>query len=69
MQFTNREEREKFFGTAGLSDSQGYSDLEKESMFANEDLKWRWLLADAIKSGALEVEESFRTGIVFRVVN
>lgn len=67
LQFMSPEDREKFFSAAGLSRSEGYSESEREAMFGNEDLKWRWLLADAVKSGALTVEESFRTGVLFKV--
>lgn len=66
-QFLPPEARDKFLATAGLAPGDPYTEQEKQEMFANPDLKWRWLIADAVRSGALTPEKSFRSAILFKV--
>lgn len=69
LQFLPREEQEKWYRSAGILEGAGevYSEEDRVAMFEDLNLKWRWLMADAVRSGAMRLDRSYPFGVVLRV--
>lgn len=68
LQYMDKGAQEKWLSAAGLIPGDGYSEDEKAEMMGDLNLRWHWLLADAVKSGGLRVEKAYGFGLVMRVV-
>ncbi len=59
---------ELWLAEAGLAPGDGYTADTRESMRQNRELRWKILLADAVRGGNLElVPTDIRGGVLFRV--
>ncbi|MBS1708858.1 MAG: hypothetical protein JSS65_09080 [Armatimonadetes bacterium] len=66
-QFTAADAMQKWMGESGLEPGDGYSAEEKAGMSSNLDLKWKLLLAQAVKVGRLKPVQSFGRRLVLEV--
>lgn len=58
----------RWLAEAGLAPGEGYTPETRESMLNNRELRWKILLADAVREGHLEiVPADIRGGALFRV--
>lgn len=66
--FTPPDQRDKFLGHAGLAPTPGYTPEEQERMRADRNLKWRLLLAEAVRDRHLiPAPTPLRRGILFEL--
>ncbi len=58
---------QRFLDAIGMSESrpEPYTEAEREEMSKDLDLKWRYLVADAIQSGRLQYLEQAGGGLIF----
>ena len=62
--FTEAKARDRWIAA---TQSQPYTSAERDSMASNLDLKWRYLLAEAVRSGDLVPAKEFANGVLFTV--
>jgi len=67
LQFMDRASQERWLAAAGLSADEPYTDDERETMFQDPNFKWRWLLADALRSGHLRLTLPFSRSFLLEV--
>lgn len=64
-----RQFAKRWMGSMGLGDpSVVFPPEERQALFQNWETKWHILLSDAIREGRLVPEQSFRSGVLFRIV-
>ena len=67
LQFMERGARDRWLAAAGIIEGEPYSEEEKATMFADPNLKWRWLIADGHRSGALRIVEQFNRSLLLDI--
>lgn len=65
-QYLPKEARERFFAALGLTEGAHYSTDERAQMENDPNLKWRWLIADAARSGDLIFQTQAGPGLLFK---
>lgn len=65
--FLTPEQRQRDFEALGLLEGEPYDEEERQSMEADPNLKWRWLLADAVRKGQILPKGQAGPGIVFEI--
>lgn len=64
LQFLPPADRDRFFAASGLTGGDPYSAEEKAAMVKDLNLKWRWLLADAIRNQAIVGGKNYGQGVL-----
>lgn len=67
LQYQDSKKREKLLSAMGLAQGAAFSDSEKQAMFQDLNLKWHWLLADAVASGEMRLVEAVGMGLLFEL--
>lgn len=63
--FTEAKARDRWINATHTQDQ--HTNTERDSMASNLDLKWRYLLAEAVRSGELVPAKEFANGVLFTV--
>lgn len=58
---------DRWAGSMGLGGGGILRPTDREAMMRDPNLRWRWLLADALRSGEVRREQSFRRGVLLRL--
>lgn len=69
LRFSPKQERDRWLAAAGLIPGDPYSPEEAESMKSNLDLKWKWLIADALRAGELGEVTQGKGALIIEVPN
>ncbi len=59
--------KQRFYEAMGLIEGEPYTPDERQQMESDPNLKWRWLLADAVRNGQITFMGQAGPGIVFHV--
>lgn len=67
LQYQPREGRERWAQAMGVAPGDPFNEAEKQELWADLRQKWRWLLADAARSGDIVFLEQAGPGLLFEV--
>jgi hypothetical protein len=69
LRFSAKQDRDRWLAAAGLIPGEAYPPDEAEQMKSNLDLKWKWLIADALRSGHLGRVSQGNGALIIEVPN